>query len=209
MLVRISGVFVACLALLSTSVAAASAEAPSNVGASVPVPQLSFVSDKEYFEEFGKSPSKDAELTRIPASFSIKRAKSNISASRLDPPFAWYSISFADNDNAGRDLPTRHGNNDLGYVHYSGPHNLIAIGPVRAAYRNNWPDSGASYGSHFEYQSYLTDSWGNIYVRIRVVNEQNSVSGDGRYHTPDGRPLGTITAYCEGVNRCPDEVNGF
>ncbi|WP_460956513.1 hypothetical protein [Parasphingorhabdus pacifica] len=113
----------------------------------------------------------------------------------------WTSI-----DHDGHDLPVRQGGPDIAYEHYSKKHQLFSDKPIRAAVDGQhpvWFD-----GPRREYESVLTDSWGTVYARIRVINWDSPVTLDGVYVTPDGRPIGTITAWCRGVTICPSEVNG-
>lgn len=114
---------------------------------------------------------------------------------------------FTSYDQQGRDWPTRSGNDQLGWAHFSGPspngHNLYSEGIIIETYQGN-PD--VQEGSHFEFPGVVTDG-NNVYVHIRVVAEENDITADSVWLTPDGRPVGTITAFCEGYDDCPDWVN--
>ncbi|MFF5705683.1 hypothetical protein ACFY7H_24840 [Streptomyces sp. NPDC012794] len=45
-------------------------------------------------------------------------------------------------------------------------------------------------------------------MRMRTVSfAERGTSGPAGARTPDGRPLGTVTAYCLGQTLCPDWVN--
>jgi hypothetical protein len=105
-------------------------------------------------------------------------------------------------------LPTRHGvdgPNGLGFLHYGFQHNITSERAIKTAYENNYP--AVENGTHLEYLAFLVDSTGGIDVTVRVVDEQSSRSSDGAYTVPDGTPIGTITAFCEGLNVCPNSVN--
>jgi hypothetical protein len=47
---------------------------------------------------------------------------------------------------------------------------------------------------------------------VRIVTTSSAEEGekgpDG-VHTPDGRPIGTVTAFCRGQTVCPDWVNNL
>ncbi|WP_409181749.1 hypothetical protein F9C11_35565 [Amycolatopsis sp. VS8301801F10] len=188
----------ASLALSAIAVPAAHAEdVAAGVAAQGRQPStLLLLSEAQYRARFGKPPAVDAPKKELP-----------LGASLPDPPQPWYKIDWAHRDLSGRDLPTRHGNTAFGYVHYAVSHNIRTERAIKAAYENNFPDPDKSNGTHLEYLAFLVDAQGDIFVIVRVINEQAPRTSDGQYTTPDGRPIGTITAFCEGVNVCPDVVN--
>jgi hypothetical protein len=160
---------------------------------------LSWMSQKEYAQKFGKERADHPHIVSPPPG-------AHIVQSSLSPRQDWWPVMFTGIDNSGRDLPTRTGTIDFGYVHYSDYHNLYSARAVAAAYNNNDPFYVTGY--HLEYKSYLVDSSGNVIVQIHAISQGSEMTGDQKYKTPDGRPIGTITAYCEGYNpRCPDIVN--
>lgn len=120
-----------------------------------------------------------------------------------------YTLMFQHRDLNGRDLITRQGINTttgFGYEHYAFEHNLTTERPIKTAYENNYPD--VEDGTRLEYTAHLFDSaTGEIFATVRVVNVQSATSRDSVYSTPDGRSLGTITAYCDRLDVCPNEVN--
>ncbi|MBM0274968.1 hypothetical protein [Micromonospora tarensis] len=118
----------------------------------------------------------------------------------------WHQALWAQTDGRGTYVPTRFGDANLGYSHYASRHNLTTMAPFRVIPNTTRPI--VDQGSHIEYQALLTDlSNGSIKIRVRIVTQAASRTDDGRYVTPDGRNVGTITAYCEGVTKCPSWVN--
>lgn len=167
---------------------------------------LSFVSASEYADRFGSARLSE-EIQTVPEGARVEGASYDSSPAQPGP--AWNQAvrwTFIDRD--GFDAPVREGNAELGYVHYSGRHNLFSDRPIAAAVQDQLPVQPPE-GARREYQSILTDQFGTQYARIRVINWDNFVTNDGRYVANDGRPIGTISAFCENVpnNRCPDEVN--
>jgi hypothetical protein len=128
-----------------------------------------------------------------------------------DPPggsTSWNYIIWDEHDLRGTSTPVRYGNNDLGYVHYSGPHNLYSYNAIHAAFQTHNPDKAS--GAHLEYISLAVDpSNGSIHLVVRVIVQAASRTDDGRYQVSDGRNIGVITAYCEGGNVCPAWVNNI
>jgi hypothetical protein len=111
-------------------------------------------------------------------------------------------------DKKGRKVVTRLGNSDFGYNHYVRPHNLYTQAPFRVI--PNTRNAIVDQGAHVEYQALLTDlSNGDIKIRIRIVTQLATRTDNGRYVSPDGDYIGTITAYCEGTNVCPGWVNNI
>lgn len=111
-------------------------------------------------------------------------------------------------DLGGLQLPTRRGTDGasgFGYLHYAQAHNLTTERPIKTAYENIHP--AVDQGARLEYLAFLTNGAGGIQVTVRVIQWHASRSSDGAYTTTDGLPLGTITAYCEGMDKCPDAVN--
>jgi hypothetical protein len=130
----------------------------------------------------------------------------------LDPPgggdASWWVIEYDFHDLAGRNLPVRLGNGSLGYVHYAHAHNLYSFEPIHASLQTHTPDKHS--GAHLEYLALLTQlPSGAIYARVRNVAQNSTLTADRAYQTPDGKPVGTITAYCDGTanNACPNAVD--
>lgn len=106
----------------------------------------------------------------------------------------------------GTHTPTRWGNGDLGYAHFSGPHNLTSHKPIRAAFQTRNPD--VNQGAHLEYITYAVNtSDASIKKVVRVVVQAARQTDDGRWRTLDGSYIGVITAFCQGSTLCPNWVN--
>lgn len=117
---------------------------------------------------------------------------------------AWHTNKFNSRDVHGREIPTRWGNSKLGWNHFSGPHNIHNEKVVKAAY-NEHPEAGKGYRKEFG-AVVLKD--GHTVAKIRVISWWHWQTEDGRYKLPGRKgKIGTITAFCQGVNRCPDVVN--
>lgn len=102
----------------------------------------------------------------------------------------------------GRTVPTRVGNGELGWNHFSGKHNIKKCKVVNAAI-NGKPDKVS--GSRLEYWGYAIN--GGRQVKIIVIAQYARKTSDRRYDAGSGQKIGVITAYCKGVNKCPGWVN--
>ncbi|WP_228978529.1 hypothetical protein [Streptomyces sp. DH12] len=102
----------------------------------------------------------------------------------------------------GRVVPTRFGNGELGWNHFSGKHNIkkckVVNGPL-----NGKPDKVS--GARLEYWGYAIN--GGRQVKIVVVVQYAQRTADRRYNAGTGQKIGVITAYCQGMNKCPNWVN--
>ncbi|MGW7022383.1 hypothetical protein [Streptomyces decoyicus] len=117
---------------------------------------------------------------------------------------AWHTNKFNSRDVHGREIPTRWGNSKLGWNHFSGPHNIHNEKVVKAAY-NEHPEAGKGYRKEF---GAVVLNNGHTVAKIRVISWWHWQTKDGRYKLPGHKgKIGTITAFCQGVNRCPDVVN--
>ncbi|MFD5873116.1 hypothetical protein [Streptomyces sp. NPDC060322] len=95
-------------------------------------------------------------------------------------------------------IPTRYGNADLGWNHFSGKHNIKKCRVVDAALAGKVDKKLAYYGVARN-QTRL--------VKIVVVVQYARRTADGEYDAGRGKKIGVITAYCKGMNRCPDRIN--
>ncbi|MGW0660951.1 hypothetical protein [Streptodolium elevatio] len=202
---RLKAASAAGLASLLLSALLSAPAAPASAAPTIPAaaPALELIPQSRYIERFGAQRLAQAALTKIPAQRPARSGQERTAA--MDPPLPWHNIAWVASDADARDLPTRRGNSELGYLHYSERHNVRYSKPILIAYTDTKP--AVIKGTHLEYVAILTDRLGIIYAKLRVVNEQSPVTEDKRYKTPDGRPIGTITAFCEGVNKCPDQIN--
>lgn len=60
-------------------------------------------------------------------------------------------------------------------------------------------------GTRLEYWGYAIN--GGRQVKIIVIAQYAQKTADGRYDAGRGQKIGVITAYCKGMNKCPDWVN--
>ncbi|MDH6229379.1 MULTISPECIES: hypothetical protein [Streptomyces] len=116
---------------------------------------------------------------------------------------AWdRTVKCQQKDWDGRVVPTRAGNSQLGWKHFSGPHNIRKCRIVNAAI-NGKPDRKS--GARLEYWAYAWN--GNRRVQVIVIAQYARKTADGRYDAGPGQRIGVITAYCKGMNRCPNWLN--
>ncbi|GLF97221.1 hypothetical protein [Streptomyces yaizuensis] len=125
------------------------------------------------------------------------------SSAHAAPPPQWNkNKKCQQEDLEGRVVLTRHGNGELGWRHFSGRHNIkkcrVVNGPI-----NGKPDKVT--GARLEYWGYAIN--GSRQVKIVVIAQHSRKTADGRYDAGRGQKIGVITAYCKGMNRCPDWVN--
>ncbi len=114
----------------------------------------------------------------------------------------WTPMAIA-TDEFGHRVPIRLGSKDLGFTKACDKHNLCNLKYIQAtiATPGNGSDEG---GGRFKYRAYLVG--GNVgVVELVVIGDQNLRTQVGM--SPDGLPVGVITANCTGRARCPDEVN--
>jgi len=118
----------------------------------------------------------------------------------------WSVVKFVGHDADGRYIPTRQGNRDFGWVHFSGPHNIHSSKVIKVAVSEH-PEKGSTKTRKL-YGAVLFDRLGIILARVKVVAQYDWKTQDGRYKLADkDDKIGVITAYCQGVNKCPDALN--
>ncbi|MET9482743.1 hypothetical protein [Streptomyces sp. NPDC006638] len=105
-------------------------------------------------------------------------------------------------DPDGRVIPTRYGNGDLGWNHFSGKHNIKKCRVVDAALAGKVDKKN---GARLEYHGVALN--GRKRVNIVVIVQYARRSADGEYDAGKGKKIGVITAYCKGVTKCPNWVN--
>lgn len=106
----------------------------------------------------------------------------------------------------GRRIPTRTGNSELGWIHFSRPHNITSCTLVNAALDGK-PDKKSDHQRNLEYWGSAIHNGRQVdfVVKVRYAKETD----DSRYTAPGRKgKIGVITAYCRGVQRCPSWVNG-
>jgi hypothetical protein len=84
-------------------------------------------------------------------------------------------------------------------------HNLYSFEPLNASLQTHTAD--VEMGAHLEYLALLTTRpAGPIFARVRNVVEAAKHTADNTFQTADGKNIGTITAYFDGTNVCPNQV---
>jgi hypothetical protein len=109
-------------------------------------------------------------------------------------------------DKDGRYIPTRQGNRSFGWVHFSGPHNIHSEKVIKAAV-NEHPERGSTK-TRKVYGAVLYDTLGIILAKVKVIAQYHWETSDHKYKLADtDDKIGVITAFCQGVNKCPDALN--
>jgi len=101
-----------------------------------------------------------------------------------------------------RAVPTRAGNDELGWRHFSAPHNIKKCKIVNAALDG---EVDKKKGNRLEYWAYAWND--NKRVKVILIVQYSRKTTDGRYDAGRGKKIGVITAYCQGMDRCPDWLN--
>ncbi|MFI0977707.1 hypothetical protein ACH4SP_11890 [Streptomyces sp. NPDC021093] len=118
---------------------------------------------------------------------------------------AWNkTVKCEQRDADNRKIPTRQGNAELGWMHFSGKHNIKKCSVVNKALKNH---PVGKDGSSFTYEGQVISSSGR--VKVVVIVQYSRKTTDSRYDAGAGQKIGVITAYCEGTNKnkCPPWVN--
>lgn len=105
-------------------------------------------------------------------------------------------------DTEGRNIPARYGNSEIGWNHFSVPHNIRTCRAVNAAIADNVERKD---NNRFEYWTDMKK--GGDYVRVKVIAQYSRKTIDGEYDAGAGQKVGVITAYCLGRDKCPSWVN--
>jgi len=117
-------------------------------------------------------------------------------------PFWNKSVKCTQTDPDGRTVPTRVGNHELGWNHFSGKHNIKKCGIVNAAIAGKVDKKN---GARLEYWGIAVN--GGRQVKIIVIAQYAQKTADARYDAGRGQKIGVITAYCKGMNKCPNWIN--
>ncbi|MFJ2203520.1 hypothetical protein [Streptomyces violaceusniger] len=116
---------------------------------------------------------------------------------------AWNkTVKCSQKDWDDRVVPTRVGNSELSWKHFSGRHNIKKCRIVNAAIDAK-PDK--VNGARLEYWAYAWN--GSRRVKVIVIAQYARKSADGRYDAGRGQKIGVITAYRKGLNKCPNWLN--
>ncbi|MFD4999717.1 hypothetical protein [Streptomyces buecherae] len=106
-------------------------------------------------------------------------------------------------DPDGRTIPTRVGNGELGWNHFSGKHNIKKCALVDVPLQGNVDKKN---GADMQYWGWVSN---RAHGRVKVVVKARYArkTADGRYDAGPGQVVGVITAYCNGMRKCPHWVN--
>ncbi|MFJ9033741.1 hypothetical protein ACIRQP_35660 [Streptomyces sp. NPDC102274] len=111
-------------------------------------------------------------------------------------------VKCEETDPEGRVIATRYGNGDLGWNHFSGKHNIKKCRIVDAALAGKVDKKN---GGRLEYHGVALNNGKR--VNIVVIVQYARRTADGEYDAGKGKKIGVITAYCKGINKCPNWVN--
>lgn len=108
-------------------------------------------------------------------------------------------------DNQGRKIPTRIGNGDLGWNHFSGKHNIRKCAVVKAVLHSTPKNEGRG---RLVYEVGL-GRVGGPGVQVKVIAQYSRKTADEKYDAGSGKKIGVITAFCRNVprNKCPNWIN--
>ncbi|MEV7581234.1 hypothetical protein [Streptomyces erythrochromogenes] len=128
----------------------------------------------------------------------------------------WATVKFTSTDRRGKVVPTRVGNSELGWKHFSGPHNITNPDVVKKIIGGTSnPTTSKDQPHRLVYDGALVARGGLLdpprkIADIRIIVQHHWRTADNRYALSDrNAKIGVITAYCRSVprNRCPDKVN--
>ncbi|MFH8371186.1 hypothetical protein [Streptomyces sp. NPDC018031] len=112
-------------------------------------------------------------------------------------------------DEQDRKIPTRTGNSELGWNHFSGKHNIKKCKVVNNVIKDNKPDPRESDGNgRLVYKTKPLQARKGT-VQFKVIAQYSRKIKDGEYDAGRRNKIGVITAFCERVPRseCPNWVN--
>ncbi|MFD3870298.1 hypothetical protein [Streptomyces sp. NPDC058623] len=165
--------------------------APDNGG------ELLVLSNEEYTRRFGDPSPRTAGVLVPPGPLA------STTPVPQDPQQPWHKVNWSVRDWDGNDIPTRHGTTDFGWLHASSTHNMRSEKAIDAAYHGN---ADKVTGNRAEYWAVVVTNNGQVRMTTVSIAERGN-RGPAGVPTPDGRPIGTITAYCRGQTLCPDWIN--
>ncbi|GHH28285.1 hypothetical protein [Streptomyces rubradiris] len=107
-------------------------------------------------------------------------------------------------DPDGRRIPTRLGNGVLGWTHFSGKHNIKKCALVTIPLRDKVDKVD---GHNLLYWGWASD---RAHGRVKIIVKARYArrTDDRRYDAGERQVIGVITAYCKGMRKCPNWVNG-
>jgi hypothetical protein len=118
-------------------------------------------------------------------------------------PYYNLKIKCQANDREGRVIPTRIGNADLGWNHFSGKHNIRKCDLLNIPIGGNVDKVD---GHNLQYWGWASN---RAYGRVKIIVKARYArkTDDNVYDSEKGNVIGVITAYCQGFAKCPKWVN--
>lgn len=107
-------------------------------------------------------------------------------------------------DEKGLLVPVRFGDYGFGWSKSCQKHNFCNVDFMQATIEG-YGDRSDETGGRIKYTGHLIGGSVGELTLIVIVDQ---IPQTQRGPTPDGLGAGMITAYCAGMLRCPDEVNG-
>ncbi|MGW9452430.1 hypothetical protein [Streptomyces sp. NPDC055632] len=118
-------------------------------------------------------------------------------------PYWNKSIKCSAADPDGRKILTRVDNGELGWNHLSGKHNIKKYALVDILLQGNVDRVS---GADIQYWGRATNrAYGLVKLIVKVRYTRKTAHG--RYDAVPGPVVGVITAYCNGMQKCPHWVN--
>ncbi|WP_318205784.1 hypothetical protein [Streptomyces sp. SCL15-4] len=106
-------------------------------------------------------------------------------------------------DPDGRRIPTRLGNGELGWNHFSGKHNIRKYALVNIPLRDEVDKVDGADLQYWGWASHRAHGRVKLIVKARYGRRTD----DRRYDAGGGHVISVITACCNGMRKCPDWVN--
>ncbi|MFG2370238.1 hypothetical protein ACGFY9_02005 [Streptomyces sp. NPDC048504] len=179
----------------STTVETSAVDDPTT--ASADGGQLFLASDEQYVQTFGVAKAAQDGLTYEAVAQSDSVADSAV-ADDTDK-----SVSQADSADVAAGAATV---DDAATSHWSVV-KLVAHDKAIKAAVNEHPEHGSTK-TRKVYGAVLYDTLGIVLARVKVIAQYHWETKDHKYKLADtDDETGVITAYCEGVNKCPDALH--
>lgn len=132
------------------------------------------------------------------------------------PVAGWSALKFTAKDKKSRTIPTRTGNGELGWKHFTNKHNITKPQVIKNIVQNTTsPGKDKNRPHRLVYDGVLAAKPGPLdpprkLASIRIIVQHHWQTDDEKYKLANHHDkIGVITAYCRNVprNRCPDKVN--
>lgn len=118
------------------------------------------------------------------------------------PDEEYFGLILLPRDEQGVEVPIRNGDATLGFAKACAKHNFCSVSAMELAIRGSG-NKQPPEGPRVVYRAHAVGDGYDFVLRLVADTSTFSVRGA----PPDGRPIGMVTAYCEGMLRCPDALN--